>query len=67
MNLTEDFIAKGVAWAAQFRASGKDDRQALCEAVDQGILFLGDTTYNSPLGDAFIVGIGRAFGYTKVR
>jgi hypothetical protein len=35
--------------------------------VNTGIQFLGTDTYDSPYGDAFIIGIGKAFGYTKVR
>ena len=36
------------------------------EAVNTGIQFLGKDCYPTPYGNAFITGIAKAFGYTKV-
>ena len=53
----------GEAWGRGSAAQGL----TFAEAVNTGIQFLGTDTYDSSYGDAFIIGIGKAFGYYKVR
>ena len=55
--------SNGEAWGRGSAAQGL----TFAEAVTTGIQFLGTDTYDSPYGDAFIIGIGKAFGYYKVR
>jgi hypothetical protein len=53
----------GEAWGRSSASQGL----GFSEAVNKGIEFLGPDTYDSAYGDAFIIGIGKAFGYYKVR
>jgi hypothetical protein len=55
--------SNGEAWGRSSASLSHD----FAEAVNKGIEFLGPDTYDSAYGDAFIIGIGKAFGYYKVR
>lgn len=55
--------SNGEAWGRGSAAQGL----TFIEAMNTGIQFLGPDTYDSSYGDAFTIGIGKAFGYYKVR